>query len=323
MDHRQGIPLLLIIIFVLFPSVSDGQEKGMEYHTLLKANPGVTGIEGNASLRFSYMNYYPGNNFNLHSVSISYDGYFEPVHGGAGLYLSSDYLGGIVNDLAGGFSYSYFFRAGNDIYISAGLSPSLLRRGYSPGNMVLPDQIDPLLGSVLTSAQMLDSRSRTVFDLAAGAVIFYKDQFAGVSVSHLTSPDLSAGGQVENKLKRSLLVHFTGNADISGNGEIRMRPVLRVESAADYKSAGAGSFFETPHISAGAMLFYNNRKQSDIQTGIEIIVKDLRLFYSYRFNIFGGDNLLPVSVLHNTGLALSLKNVDKRKTVKTINFPEM
>ena len=58
--------------------------------------------------------------------------------------LSDDYLGGIVNDMRGGLSYSYFFQAGKDLFINAGLSASFYHRGYNFDKAVLPDQIDPL-----------------------------------------------------------------------------------------------------------------------------------------------------------------------------------
>ena len=50
---------------------------------------------------------------------------------------------------------------------------------------------------------------------------------------------------------------------------------------------------------------------------------DVSVYYNYRFNIVSGNNLLPLSLLHQTGLAFSLNNVEKRKTIKTINFPKL
>jgi hypothetical protein len=41
------------------------------------------------------------------------------------------------------------------------------------------------------------------------------------------------------------------------------------------------------------------------------------------FNAFSGNSLLPLSLLHQVGLAFSLNNVEKRKAFKTINFPKL
>ena len=46
-------------------------------------------------------------------------------------YISNDYLGGIVNELRSGLSYTYFLQAGKDLYINAGLSASFFHRGFN------------------------------------------------------------------------------------------------------------------------------------------------------------------------------------------------
>ena len=118
-------------------------------------NPALAGSEGDGVLRLSYLNYFPGNNFNLHSVYFSYDSYFPVLHGGAGIYITDDYLGGIINDIRGGLSYAYFLKAGKDLFINAGLSASFYNRGYNFNNAVLPDQIDPLGGVSIPSSESL------------------------------------------------------------------------------------------------------------------------------------------------------------------------
>ena len=124
--------------------------------------------EGDGVIRLSYLNYYPGNNYDLHSVYFSYDSYFPQLHGGAGIYLADDYLGGIINDFRGGFSYAYFLQAGKDLFINGGLSASIYHRGFNFSNAVLPDQIDPLGGVSIPSSEVLASPGKTVVDIAAG-----------------------------------------------------------------------------------------------------------------------------------------------------------
>jgi hypothetical protein len=36
-----------------------------------------------------------------------------------------------------------------------------------------------------------------------------------------------------------------------------------------------------------------------------------------------GNSLLPVSLLHHAGITVSLNDVEKRKVIKTINFPKL
>ena len=93
----------LLMIFIVSASCAEAQGilAGPAYQSLLMNNPALSGSEGTGVLRLSYLNYYPGNSYNLHSVYLSYDSYISALHGGAGFYLSEDYMGGIVNDLRG------------------------------------------------------------------------------------------------------------------------------------------------------------------------------------------------------------------------------
>ncbi len=164
MIKKFGIIIILVFVFSV---ICSGQEtdSGPGYQMIMMNNPSFAGSEGEVLLRLSYLNYYPGNNYNLHSVYVSYDSYFSSLHGGAGIYISDDYQGGIINDIRGGLSYSYFIQAGKDIFINAGLSGSFYHRGFSFGNALFPDQIDPLAGIMYPTSEALASKGRTVFDI--------------------------------------------------------------------------------------------------------------------------------------------------------------
>jgi type IX secretion system PorP/SprF family membrane protein len=318
---------LIITLFIFsFPAVGCfGQEgvPGLNYQWTMISNPAMTGSEGDGLLRISYQNLYPGNNYNLHSVCLSYDSYFPALHGGAGLFLSDNYLGGMVNDLKGGFSYSYFFRAGSDLYIAAGLSASFYHRGYDFSGAILPDQIDPLNGAVNISGESLDQRGKTLFDIGTGFLFITGRVFGGIAINHLAEPDLSTSDLVRNKLYRKLLIHGSGKIDLNAGKKLFLHPVGTVEISRGMTTAGAGVVFESNYLSLNTVLLADNEKNIDLQAGFSIKTGFMTVFYNYRFNIATGQNLLPVSLMHYTGIAISLNNVDKRKTVKTINFPEL
>ena len=118
MIRRPGLSCIMIFIFSagLFCQETN---YGPGYQTMIVNNPAFSGSSLDGTMRLSYLNFYPGNNYNFHSVFLSYDSYFQSLHGGAGFYIANDYIGGIVNDLRGGLSYSYFLQAGKDLYINA------------------------------------------------------------------------------------------------------------------------------------------------------------------------------------------------------------
>jgi len=325
MIKQPGGNFVFILITLIISLNISGQEysSGPDYQMTLLSNPGLTGAEGDGYIRLSYMNHYPGNNYDLHSVHLSYDGYFPALHGGAGFFLSNDYMGGIVNNLRSGFSYAYFFQAGKNLFIAAGLSASLYHRGYNFGGAVLPDQIDPLGGSTIPSGEILSERGRNVLDLGTGFLFMTEKLLWGISVCHLTEPDIGSAEASESKLNRRLLLHFAGDFNISKEKNLKIRPLAVFDLREGFMSTGAGAVLESKYLSVSSLFLTDNKKNFDLQPGFSVSVGSLVLFYNYRFNIASGNNLLPFSLLHRTGIALSLNNFDKRKSVKTINFPKL
>jgi hypothetical protein len=99
--------------------------------------------------------------------------------------------------------------------------------------------------------------------------------------------------------------------------------LAKLEMQEGFLSAGAGSVLESKSLSINVILLADNKNNIDLQTGFSIKISSLNIFYNYRFNIASRENLLPFSLFHHAGIALRLNNVDKRKTVKTINFPKL
>jgi len=320
----RRLPGILLLLSVAF-SVADCQESsyGPGYQTVLVNNPAFAGSESDGILRLSYLNYYPGNNLNLHSVFVSYDAYMPLIHGGAGFFLSDDYLGGIVNDMRGGFSYSYHFQAGKKLFINAGLSASFYHRGFNISNVILPDQIDPLGGVVYPSGELINNRGKTVLDIGTGFLFIAGKFLGGFSLSHLAAPDLSGSGSSEERLKRKLTMNISAAFDISKKMQLVARPVFFGEIQGERMIAGAGGSIESNIFALNSMLLVSKAKDIDLQAGFSLKKGKILVFYNYCFNIVSENRLLPMSLLHQAGLAVSLNNVDKRKIIKTINFPKL
>ena len=316
----------IIIISGLFVSLSaKGQETdpGPGYQMILMNNPALSGSEGSGILRLSYLNYYPGNGYNLHSVYLSFDSYFQKLHGGASFYLAEDYLGGSVNNLRGGFSYSYFLQAGEDLFINAGLSFSVYHQGYNFSNSVLPDMIDPLSGVVYPSSETLKPSGNTVFDMGTGFTFVKGWLSGGLAVLHLAEPDLSSGTAEKEIIHRKLFVHLCGDFQLGKSDKLYAKPVTYLSYQEKFLIGGGGLSVETEHIAINAIGMGDNSGNVNLQTGFSISAGFVTFNYTYRFNIISGNSLMPMSLLHQTGLAFSLYDVDKRKSIKTINFPKL
>ena len=315
-----------IFFFIFFlPAYCFGQDAdpGPGFQMMMVKNPALSGSEGDGVLRLSYLNFFPGNNYNLHSVYFSYDSYFPFLHGGAGVFVADDYMGGIINDLRGGFSYAYFLQAGKNLFINAGLSASVYHRGFNFENAILPDQIDPLGGVSLPSSETLSSTGKSVFDAAAGFLFIYGKLSGGFSINHLTEPDLSTAGYANQNLKRKLLIHLTGDFSLNNSQSLKVQPLTYIELQSSYINGGAGAAIESKQLAINVMILGDNGKNLNIQTGFSFNTGRILLYYNYRFNALSGNKFMPLSLLHQTGLAFSLNNVEKRNTIKTINFPKL
>jgi type IX secretion system PorP/SprF family membrane protein len=315
----------LLLIFVAIPpdAASQGIAAGPAYQSLLMNNPALSGSEGNGILRLSYLNYYPGNSYNLNSVYLTYDSYFPALHGGAGFYISEDYLGGIINDLRGGLSYAYFLQAGKNLFINAGLTLSVFHRGYNFTNAVLPDQIDPIGGATLPSSEVLDVTGKTVLDVGAGFLFTSGNVSGGFSVNHLSEPELSSSAVSLEKIRRRYSFHISSDLNLNGNGNLKIDPLLTAVQQGDYFSAGGGAALESTHLALNTVLMADNGSNINCQAGFAVSYSLVSIFYNYQFNLKSGNSLLPLSLLHQVGLAFSLHNVEKRNAIKTINFPKL
>jgi Bacteroidetes-specific putative membrane protein len=315
-----------IVLFIfLLPAYCFGQETdpGPGYQMMMMNNPALAGSDGAGVLRLSYLNFYPGNSYNLHSVYLSYDSYFSELHGGAGLYLADDYLGGIINDFRGGLTYSYFLQAGKDLFINGGLSASIYHRGFNFDNAILPDQIDPLGGVSIPSSEALASPGRSVFDIGVGFLFISGKFTGGFSINHLAEPDLSATGNSNDRLKRKLLIHLSGDFNLSKAQTLKIQPLTYLEIQGGFINAGAGAALESKYLAINAVVLGDNAKNLNLQTGFSFNTGRISVYYNYRFNVGSENKLMPLSLLHQTGLAFSLNNVEKRNTIKTINFPKL
>jgi type IX secretion system PorP/SprF family membrane protein len=318
---RLPVIIILISIFCAGPSFCQETDYGPGYQTMLINNPALTGNGGTGMLRMSYLNFYPGHGYNFHSVFSSYDSYFSEIHGGAGIYMANDYMGGIINDLRGGVSYSYFLQAEKNLFINAGLSASFYHRGFDFDKAVLPDEIDPFGGISLPSSEILENERRTVFDVGTGVVFIAGKYFGGLSINHLTQPDLGGSASADDNLKRKYFIHLAADYELNRMKHMIFRPLVSAGLQGSYVSASAGAAFEMRYFSASSVFIVDNNGNFDIQAGFSVKRDRLVLFYNYRFNVRSADSLLPFSLAQQAGLAFSLNNVEKRIKVRTINIP--
>jgi type IX secretion system PorP/SprF family membrane protein len=314
-----------MLVFFAFCEAVSGQETcyGPGYQTIVMNNPAFAGSEYDGTMRLSYMNFYPGNNYNFHSFFISYDSYFEQLHGGTGAYIASDHIGGIMNDLRGGLSYSYFLQAGRELFINGGLSAGFFHRGFNFNDAVFPDEIDAMGGITMPTADLQGRQNSTVFDVGTGFMFIYRNISGGLAITHLSGSDPGGSGSPEQRLGRKLFVHLSADLGMKRWSGVRLIPAGSFELQGDYHSVAAGAVVESNNLSVSGMMIMENSAGLDCQAGFSLRLERMSLFYSYRFNISSESRVTPFSLMHQTGLNFRFNNVEKRIKGRTINAPDM
>jgi len=315
--------ILLLFVAVCYRGYCQETDPVPTYQTVLMNNPAMSGSSEAGTLRVSYLNYYPGNGYNLHTLYLSYDSYFKEIHGGAAFYLSEDYLGGHINNIRCGLSYSYFLQASENLFINAGLTASVFHQGFNFSNAVLPDQIDPVRGVVYPSSESLVSSGRTVFDIGTGFIFKTGKISGGLAVLHLSEPDLSHSGNQKEYIKRKLYMHLHGDFIVGNKEKFYLKPIAFSSVQDGFFIVGAGASFENERIAINAITMNDNIGNLNLQAGFSFQTGSLRFNYSYRFNIVSNNILLPLSLLHQAGIAFNLNNIDKKNRFNTIKYPEL
>ncbi|MBA4321408.1 MAG: hypothetical protein C0408_01185, partial [Odoribacter sp.] len=219
--------------------------------------------------------------------------------------------------------YAYHFQADKNLFINAGLTASGYYRGFNTGRIILPDQIDPLNGVTLPSGESISERGRAVFDVGTGIMIITGRFLAALAINHLAAPDLAGKGFQTDRLERKFLLNLAGTFEINKNLQVVVKPVITAELQGGKLMAGAGGSLESKSLSISSVILINSAKDVDVQAGCSLKKGHFLFFYNYRFNVVSANGMLPVSLMNQAGLTFSLNNVDKRKIIKTINFPKL
>ncbi len=293
-----------------------GSVSGMQ----MMYNPGYTGAGGVPSLNISAFSFLPGNGFGLRSFHASYDGYFSSLHGGAGIWITDDMLGDIMNDLRGGASYAYYFQAGRDVFITAGLTASVISRGIRTGSVILPDDIDPFRGIIGGGTEYISPAPVIRFDLGTGFTVSSGPWYGGVSLMHLTRPSLSDDELDHNRIDR--LYTFTGGVTLTPRKkEISVVPSGALLIQGERFTVYLGSEVSWRELSGAFSFWHVNGGFTSAGASAGWDVSTIKIILSYNYILAGGDSSFGGTAIVRAGAALSFGNVEKRRAIHIIKLP--
>jgi len=283
-------------------------------------NPAWAGTAETASLNISACSFLPGNGFGMKSVYTSYDSYIEALHGGAAIWIVDDIAGEVMNDLRGGASYAYHFRAGRNLYVTAGLNASLVSRGIRSGSVILPEDIDPFRGITGGSSVYLPQDNINRFDLGTGISFAYGQWYGGASVMHLTQPYLGEDPQEYNRLNR-LYTLIAGATLNPGGREFFLKPSAAFLVQGDNFTLYLGSEASYKGLMPGISLWHVRHGFTAAETSLGWEAGHVKIILSYSYILSGGDVSFNGTAIVKAGLLFSFNNAEKRRVAHIINLP--
>jgi type IX secretion system PorP/SprF family membrane protein len=286
----------------------------------LMYNPAYTGATGVATMNISAYTFLPGNGFDLRSVYASFDSYYPLLHGGAGLWISDDILGEILNDFRTGACYSYHLRAGRDLWFNAGLTASLIWRGIKPGAVIMPGDIDPFGGITGGSSEYYDSYGALRFDLGTGISFAAGPWYGGFSVMHLTQPSMSDDQQDRDRVRR-LYSLSAGTLISTSDGSFTLNPSALIMVQGNTLKAFLGTEAEYRNLLFGIALWHSFSGFTALQPSAGWGADVVKIILSYSYIIGGGNNAFGGTAIVKAGLSLSFNNVEKRRVPHIIKLP--
>ena len=318
----SSIAIITILLSCTAPVTGQDAWYGSVSGMHLMYNPAYAGTAGAPGLNISAYSFFPGKGFGLRSVYASFDGYFSSLHGGAGVWISDDMLGDIMNDLRGGASYAYHFRAGRDVYITAGLTASVITRGIRTGSVILPDDIDPFRGIIGGGADYISQAPLFRFDLGTGFTVAAGPWYGGISVMHLTRPSLSDDNSDHNRINR--LYTVTGGVALNPwKEDVTLLPSAAIIAQDDQFTFFLGSELSWKGISGALSLWHVTGGFTSAGASLGWDAASVKIILSYNYILAGGDASFGGTAVARVGAAFSFGNVEKRRALHIIKLPRL
>ena len=266
---------LTLFLFIGHTARSQDPEFSQFYANPLYLNPALTGAEVFARTVVNYRNQWPGISGNYVTYNASYDQYFPKLHGGLGVLINVDNAGdGILTTTQASLMYSYSLRIGWDLYINMALQGTFCQKTLNWGLLRFADQFDPQRGFVLPTVDRPPDYNSVMFaDFDAGAIFGWKGVLhGGIAVHHLTTPNMAYYNTDNNELPMKFTAHFGVNINPNGEGML-FDPI----------------FWIAPNI-----LYQQQGKFHQLNTGLYVIRLPLILGTWYRLNFENGDALITL-----------------------------
>lgn len=328
MLQKVVLPVLLISLMPALRVFAQDPQFSQFYANPLYLNPALTGAPICPRLIANYRNQWPSVEQAFVTYNASYDQYVEFLHGGVGLLFTADRAGGgNLNTTMVSLLYAYKFNITSRIYASAGVQVTYYQRRLVWENLLFEDMIDPINGFVLpTSEKQPDHQRVGSPDFSAGLFMGYEDLiYGGVSVSHMTQPDIGFYTNSDALLYMKVTAHAGSVINLRKGGalddekEFSLSPNILYQQQFRYHQLNLGCYLTFSPFVGGLWFRYNFENSDAVIPFIGVHYKNLRVGYSYDITI---SNLRTASGgAHEVTASWQFPCIEKRRLIRAIKCP--
>lgn len=201
--------LILLIIATLSSKAQDAQFS-QYYAAPMYHNPAFTGSGYAPRVIFNFRNQWPALAANFTTSVISVDHYIEKYNSGVGLMVLNDQQGNgrLKNTEISGF-YSYQLNLVDDHFLRMGVQGTNSNRGFNTYGLTFPDQFDNngYNGNNSNDPLANQSNAENFLDFSSGLLYYNPKAYLGISVHHLTQPQLALTSSSTDFLPRKIMVN--------------------------------------------------------------------------------------------------------------------
>ena len=321
---------LYTIILILLVSQLYGQdiEFSQYYANPIFLNPAFAGSEDYTRIALNYKSLLPSSYGNYSNYSASVDKYFDALSGGLGFQIMNDRQSqGIINNLGFTLVYAYHAKLNKNWALSTGFRVGYNINTLNAKNVVMYDMSDPPDGVSSTSREAGLYQRSLYFDFSAGMLSWYDNYYLGVSIDHLTKPQISLGSDNPGPIDQKYTVH--GGMEIPFYNTI-YRVNMTVSPNFIYQQQGSSSkinlgvYLNRQYFTTG--LWLKTSTQFNLIGAVIMFgfVSDNTTFaYSYDIPFYKGGVGGIIYGAHEVTFMYKFKYKSRRKIIKAIKCPKI
>lgn len=287
------------------------------FQNSLSLNPAAAGISDYTRFFLHYRNQWPAFDKTFITYEGSYDQYIKSINGGIGLNILRDNLAGsILTSTNVDLIYSYRTKITRNFLLQSGLQASLQFHNLNSTSL-----------NTQTTQTVAISQLTTQPDFSIGFFGKTRYSWIGLSFHHLNSGYIQfTNSFVSTPLKISL--YYSRNIKIYNKNMVKnngfiLTPAIMFQKQAQSIAFNYGTNFTFGDLNVGAWIRNNMPFQfSSIIFSIGYTFNNLKVGYSYDYEMLSVNNLMPVTGAHEFTCILIIPTDPKRKRYGPVKCPK-